>query len=372
MAETAYLRNAHFFSSEIDGALTFNLSERYHSVADVQVKEGIVVIETNMTDPGLVLEPVPEFGATWKKSEFAKLGHTDTPLHLVQQAQERFGLSIDDIRARKRTIGAMTTLAFVFDDGSVKIAVVQRTSKGPDGTPNMGALSRFGGGVRGGTHGEGVHGAQHLGCQTVRELLEEFHPYVRNPEGRVLTPLDIIPQGYELNGLKSTFMAAAMQSRLELAARIDSTLSIQPNEYVIGERQTITAFPITVPGLTRPLIQIIDGHEIMHENVVAFDAQLSNRNLDYNTDMLFAVRVQGVSAQDFILKDGETDQKTNALLDRIIFFGDPKDLKQSAEGIIIKLHEMSDMSKSAVFSPAFVPILRQSDKITAHALECVF
>jgi hypothetical protein len=98
---------------------------------------------------------------------------------------------------------------------------------------------------------------------------------------------------------------------------------------------------------------------------------MTNNNLDFNTDMLFAVRVTGVRPEDFILKDGETDQKTGKLLDRIIFFGTPEDLKRAVEGEIVGFHPQSDRSKPSAFSPAFKPILRRAEDITLAALEVV-
>ena len=201
----------------------------------------------------------------------------------------------------------------------------------------------------------------------MRELLEEFHPYIRTESG-ILTPLDIIPQGYEMNGLKGEFMTAVMQSRLELASRINANLVQEC--FKISARETLQAVPLSVPGLTKPLIQIIDGHTIKHNHVVTFDAQSTNKNMDFNTDLLFAVRVHGASPKDFFLKDGETDQKTDALLDRVIFFGDPDELKRAVTGEIIQFHPGSDMSKPVQFSPAFRPILMESGKVTRAALDC--
>ena len=56
------------------------------------------------------------------------------------------------------------------------------------------------------------------------------------------------------------------------------------------------------------------------------------------------------------------------LRNRIIFFGNPDELQRSVEGEILKLHERSDMSKAAAYSPAFKPILRNSEKLVRAAL----
>ena len=147
MSSATTLHNSNYFVQEIDGAVTFTVSpaadKQKNYVFDVHDDGEQLVIEACRNDPGTVLEANPEYPDTWKKARFAELGKTPEP-SLVAEAEERFGLSYQEILKTKRTIGAMTTLAFVFDDASVKIAVVQRTSKGPDGTPNMGALSRFG------------------------------------------------------------------------------------------------------------------------------------------------------------------------------------------------------------------------------------
>jgi|GEM_PF-4486322 len=369
MSSASYLKNKDFFTKDKDVALTFTISpdanEQQKLIFNIRKEDDVTVIETKENDPALLLQADPDYPGAWEKASFAKLGNTPE-ISLVKEAEKRFGLPYNQIVNNKRTIGAMTTLAFVFDDSSVKIVAVQRTSKGHDGTPNMGALSRFGGGVCGGSHGKGVHGAQNLGNQTVREFFEEFHPYIKSPESKILVPIDIVPQGYELDGLKGEFMRAAMDTRMQIAKDINSNLSKE--RYTIGARKTFRAVPLSISGLTKPLIQIIDGKEVCHENVVAFDAQATNKNLDFNTDMIFAVRIQGVSPKDFLLKDGETDQKTGALLDRIVFFGAPEELKRSVMGEIIKLHHKSDMYKPATYSPAFKPILLQSDKIKKAAL----
>lgn len=363
--QEVYLKNQDFLLEDRDGAMVFHVENHPCTIFDIHDDGDVVVIGSKDNDPAVILELDPAYPDTWKKSSFAQLGKIADPF-LVKEAEKRFGESYQNILKSKRTIGAMTTVAFVFDDATVKIAVVQRTSKGPDGTSNMGALSRFGGGVCGGKNGKGIHGAQHLGNQTIREFLEEFHPFLKSESG-VLTPLNIIPQGYEVDGLKGAFMKSVMNIRQGIASTINNNL--QRQGYEIGGAEFLRAFPLSVAGLTKPVIQIIDGQQVLHPDVVTFDAQATSKNLDFNTDLLFAVRVEGCSPDDFVLKDGETDQKTGAFLDRIIFFGAPDDLKRAVDGEIIPFHSQSDVFKPAAFSPAFVPILRKSHDIVQAALE---
>lgn len=344
------------------------------AINSIHKENDTYVIKTLMDDPAAPMVPASLDYDGLTKATFSKLGKGDAPEDLVQKAESLFGLGIEAIREQKRTIGTMTVVAFVFDQDKVasdkervQIAVVQRTQTGPDGTPNLGALSRTGGQMQGGIHGQGIHGPQHIGNQTFQKFWEELHPFIKNEDG-ILVPMDIIPHGYELDGLKGEFMAAAMEKRLELSRRIEGVLNSK-NFNVSPLRKTFQAAHLHIPSLSEPIIQIIDGQEILHENLIPFDSQLTNQNLDWNTDSIIAVHVPGLSPEDIIFKDGETDQNTNRLLDRIIFLGKLHELKHAVDGNIIKLHAESDLSKPAKFSPSLPRIIRCGDEIAHAALD---
>lgn len=357
MNKIAYFRNQDFFEQGIAGSVVFSVEE---------TKEGIVVVENRPSDPGTVLEPYASHPDTWKKARFAQLGKQPDDT-LISEAEQRFGEPLDNIRKTRRTIGTMTTLALVFDN-AVGIVIVRRTSTAPEGTPYLGALSRFGGGATGGSHGKGIHGAQNLANQAVREFLQEFHPFVR-PEKGVLVPLDIIPDGHEVSGLKGEFMRATMRDRLDLSQRIQTQLT-EEGENIGAQRESQKAAFLSVSGLTKPLIQLIDGERVVHSDVVWCDNQPILGNMDVNLDYILAARLSGVSPEDIVFCDGEKNQQSDALLNRLIFLGDPDTLARAAQGEKVVLHSQFAES-SPELTQSFRHILSNAPAIASQALKCV-
>lgn len=379
--QQAYATNAYFFGQEEKGhgsvICDLDLIKRQPNnrigIHDIQSEGDTLVVDTKMGDPAALMVPDPRYPDSWRKADFVKLGGDNPDPQRIKEAEQRFGMDFRAVLESKRTIGAMSVVAFVFDrdkvaseEDRVQLAVVQRTKTGPDGTPNMGTLSRTGGQMVGGAFGQGVHGPQNIGCQSIREFWEEFHPFIRSEDG-VLTPMDIIPQGYELDGLKGAFTTSAMDTRLEIFERIKALMESQGRK-VSPFRETFKAANLHIPGLSKPVIQRIDGQEILHQNLIWRDLQFSRHNLDFNTDMVMAVRVPGLAPEDLILKDGETHQESNRLLDRIIFFGKPDELRRALNGEIIPFHRNSSKTDPAGFSPGFPEIIR-SDALVKTALE---
>ncbi len=357
MSETRYFSNQDFFENNIAGSVVFNVR---------QTQDGIVVVENRPSDPGTVLEPHTSHPDTWKKARFAQLGKNPDET-LVLEAEKRFGASLDSIHHTRRTIGTMTTLALVFDK-AVGIVIVRRTSAAPEGTPYLGALSRFGGGATGGAHGKGIHGAQNLANQAVREFLQEFHPFVRSEKG-VLVPFDIIPDGHEVSGLKEEFMRAIMRDRLDLSQRIQTQLT-EKGEKIGAQRKSQRAAFLSVPDLTGPLIQLIDGESLVHNDVVWCDNQLILGNMDVNLDYILAARLSGISPEDIVFCDGESNQQTGNLLNRLIFLGDPDTLARAAQGEKVVLHPQFAES-SPELTQSFRHILSYAPAIAHQALKCV-
>lgn len=367
MSNTMFLRNQDLLTEDYQGSAVFHTDQQ---------EEGIFVVESRSQDPCTLLEPNERFPETWKKSAFATLGKENPEGALVREAEQRFGMSLEQIKQTKRTIGVLTTLAIVFDrdqvsreEDRVKIVIVQRTNNSSGWTPYPKALSRFGGGACGGKHGKGVHGAQLLANQGVKELWEEFHPFARC--GDTLVPLDIIPQGHEVDGLKGEFMRSAMRSRLEISERVQGLLFAESGYLFSSDRESVGAKFLSIDGLTKPLIQRIDGQEVCHENVVICDNQKILGNMDWNLDFLLAVRLPNVRPEDLVLRDGETDQRTRDLLNRLIFLADHKDSERAALGESVTFGNVFSQAAVPELTEAFKRILRHAPAIAQRALECV-
>lgn len=295
-------------------------------------------LDLRTSDPALVLRREPgQPKSAWLKADFQRLAKTDAAPELVTHAERDFNRSIDDIRDNSRTVGCMTMLVARCDDGD-KYVLVQRTARGPDGTVNLGNISRAGGGANG-----------RINNSIFREAQEECHIFADMGQGRHLA-FDIMPVDH---GCSARVVQSVMNDRFARSAGIASHVLGAGADTTTIDRMVIPATTVAVPNLTADVNEYIDGgKKIVIPQLAFFD---QSENLDINVDRILFARLPGITSSQLRVGDGETDLDGN-LLNRMWIVRDLDDMHQAA------------VNGTAKFSPAAARILKRTPDIQSALL----
>lgn len=203
----------------------------------------------------------------------------------------------EEFQTTMRTVGAGTNIIFKNGegtDGKISIPMVGRTNTGPDGVVALGKQSRAAGGADGDIAASGF-----------RELQEEFLCIKQGEDGGCVVYTVV----YDDESLDPNIKSNIIQEQQNAALVNLREYDVNPLQVSFQE---LEGKIISVPGLTTSINQVIDGVESCINNRILTDNPSAG---DFaGVDTLVYVRLpEGVSANDLIIYDGETDFDGNLL-----------------------------------------------------------
>ena len=229
----------------------------------------------------------------YSKAAFANVHKGTADEATVSALMECYNKSgVEDIQSSLATIGLGTNLILRHPGtNEIRVAMVFRTSTGPDGTPNLGAVSRAAGGADGDLAEAGA-----------TEFFDEIFAVAQTDQGPKHVMFNIVDPS--LNDTR----AAYLQGRqVERRRKLFEANGLEPH---MVASTSVEGRVISVPGLTQDVVQVINGQESTLRDRFVTDPKGGDWNLD---TVVCADLPEGVSFDDLQIFDGEEDLQGNLL-----------------------------------------------------------